>query len=130
MTLTLTDGFSADEHAARQAALAAALAAYDSRSLQLLTDVADRIGISFAYVDRITIEAYLERRLTNDEWDSVNTSFGALDLDDHLPLHDVADWIDAVVVRAEVIGRRDDDLPPAEDEHQVHVPATAPGGAP
>jgi hypothetical protein len=95
----------------RSAALASAVAAYGTATVQLLADVADQIGVSLAYVDRRTVEAHLERRLTAAEWAAVNGSFRALDLDDHLDVRDVADWIDAVLVRAEVAGRLPSDDP-------------------
>jgi len=107
--------------AARSAALASAVAAYGTAGLQLLTDVADQIGVTFAYVDRRTVEAHLERRLTDAEWAAVNDSFRALDLDDHLSPDDVADWVDAVLVRADVAGRDHADL--------LTVPAPRIGGA-
>lgn len=76
-------------------------------SHRLLTDLADVIGASIAYVDRPTVEAHLERPLSDQEWAATAQQFTAMALDDHVG--DAGslrtDWIEDVLAKAGVPGR-------------------------
>ena len=51
----------------RSWAVEALVAAYGGDAHRLLTELADALGASVAYVDRPTVEAHLERPLSDDE---------------------------------------------------------------
>jgi hypothetical protein len=91
-------------------ALTVLVAAYGGNTYRLLRDLGDHIGASLAYVDRATVEAHLERSLTNAEWDAANDQFTAMDFDDHVGDHGTirTDWIETVLANAEVPGYTDD----------------------
>ena len=80
---------------------------YGGDTHRLLTDLADVIGASIAYVDRPTVEAQLERRLSDAQWTAVTQQFTATAFDDHVG--DAGnlrtDWIEDVLARAGVPGR-------------------------
>jgi hypothetical protein len=91
----------------RRRACEALIAAYRGDTHRLLTDLADHLGASVAYVDRPTIEAHLERPLSAIEWSACASRFTAMAFDDH-----VGDagtirtaWIEDVLLRAGVPGR-------------------------
>ena len=92
---------------ARRAVLQALVDCYDGATHQLLTDLADVIGASIAYVDRPTVEAHLERSLSDREWAATVQQFTAMAFDDHVG--DAGslrtDWIEDVLARAGVPGR-------------------------
>src|SRR3954452_17664358 len=70
--------------AVRAWALEALVAAYGGDTYPLLTDLADRLEASIAYVDRATVEAHLERRLSEEEWSAVAAQFSAMAFDEHV----------------------------------------------
>lgn len=80
--------------------------AYDGNVYRLLRDLGDHLDLSLAYVDRATVDAHVERTLTNTEWQAVGGQFSALDFDDY-----VGDqgsfrtaWIETVLDKAGVPG--------------------------
>jgi hypothetical protein len=88
-------------------ALQALLAVYGGDTYRLLTDLADFIEASVAYVDRPTVEAHLERELTEDEWSAVAAQFTAMAFDEHVGDAGTVrtDWIEDRLHRARVPGR-------------------------
>jgi hypothetical protein len=90
----------------QQRVIAELIVAYDDNTYRLLRDLGDHLGLSLAYVDRLTIEAHLERTLSNAEWAATNDQFTALDLDDHVGEHGRlrTDWIETVLEKAGVPG--------------------------
>ena len=80
---------------------------YGGDTHRLLTDLADLIGASIAYVDRPTVEAHLERPLSDREWATTAQQFTAMAFDDHVGDADSlrTDWIEDVLARAGVPGR-------------------------
>ena len=92
---------------ARRAVLQALVDSYGGDTHRLLTDLADVIGASIAYVDRPTVEAHLERPLSDREWAAAAQQFTAMAFDDHVG--DAGslrtDWIEDVLARAGVPGR-------------------------
>lgn len=90
-----------------RAVLQAFVDSYGGDTHRLLTDLADVIGASIAYVDRPTVEAHLERPLSDREWAAVAQQFTAMAFDDHVG--DAGslrtDWIEDVLARAGVPGR-------------------------
>ena len=88
-------------------ALQAFVDSYGGDTHRLLTDLADVIGASIAYVDRPTVEAHLERPLSDREWAVTAQQFTAMAFDDHVG--DAGslrtDWIEGVLARAGVPGR-------------------------
>ncbi|MFD2093355.1 hypothetical protein [Blastococcus deserti] len=88
-------------------ALQALIAAYGGDTHRLLTDLADLVEASVAYVDRLTVEAHLERPLSDDEWSAVAAQFTAMAFDEHVGDAGTVrtDWIDDRLHRAGVPGR-------------------------
>jgi hypothetical protein len=88
-------------------ALRALIAAYGGDTFALLTDLADLLETSLAYVDRPTVEAHLERPLSDDEWSGVAAQFTAMAFDEHVGDAGTVrtDWIDDTLHRAGVPGR-------------------------
>ena len=90
-----------------RAVLQAFVDSYGGATHRLLTDLADVIGASIAYVDRPTVEAHLERPLSDREWAAAAQQFTAMAFDDHVG--DAGslrtDWIEDVLARAGVPGR-------------------------
>jgi hypothetical protein len=80
---------------------------YGGATHRLLTDLADAIGASIAYVDRPTVDAHLERPLSDREWAATVQEFTAMAFDDHVG--DAGslrtDWIEEVLGRAGLPGR-------------------------
>ncbi len=97
--------------AVRPWALQAVVAAYGGDTYQLLTDLADLLEASVAYVDRPTVEAHLERPLSDDQWFAVAAQFTGLAFDEHVGDAGTVrtDWIEDTLHRAGVPGR----TPPA-----------------
>ncbi len=97
--------------AVRPWALQALVAAYGGDTYQLLTDLADLLDASVAYVDRPTVEAHLERPLSDDQWFAVAAQFTGLAFDEHVGDAGTVrtDWIEDTLHRAGVPGR----TPPA-----------------
>jgi len=91
----------------RSWAVEAVIAAYGGATHRLLTDVADALEASVAYVDRPTVEAHLERPLSDGEWSAVAAQFTAMAFDEHVG--DAGslrpDWIEDRLHRAGVPGR-------------------------
>ena len=98
--------------AVRPWAVRAVLAAYGGDTFRLLTDLADLVDASVAYVDRPTVEAHLERPLSDEEWSAVAAQFTAMAFDEHVGDAGTVrtDWIEDRLHRAGVPGRT---LPPA-----------------
>ncbi|MCU1667898.1 MAG: hypothetical protein JWP40_825 [Blastococcus sp.] len=92
-------------------ALQVLVAAYGGDTYLLLTDLADLLEASVAYVDRPTVEAHLERPLSDGEWSAVAASFTAMAFDEHVGDGGTVrtDWIEDRLHRAGVPGR----TPPA-----------------
>jgi hypothetical protein len=92
--------------AVRPWALEVLVAAYGGNTYRLLTDLADLLEASVAYVDRPTVEAHLERPLSDDEWSAVAAQFTAMAFDEHVgdagPVR--TDWIEDTLRRAGVPG--------------------------
>jgi hypothetical protein len=90
----------------RGSAVTALVAAYDGSTYRLLTALADRLQLSLAYIDRETVEAHLERALSDDEWAAANDQFTALGFDEHVGDYGTfrTDWIETVLDKAGVPG--------------------------
>jgi hypothetical protein len=90
----------------RARTIAEVIAAYDGNTYWLLTDLADQLQLSLAYIDRETVEAHLERALADAEWAAANDQFSALDFDEHVGDHGSfrTDWIETVLDKAGVPG--------------------------
>jgi hypothetical protein len=80
---------------------------YGGASHRLLTDLTDVIGASIAYVDRPTVEAHLERALSDRAWAATVQQFRAMAFDDHVGDAGTVrtDWIGDVLATAGVPGR-------------------------
>jgi hypothetical protein len=80
---------------------------YGGATHRLLTELADIIGASIAYVDRPTVEAHLDRPLSDREWAATAQQFTAMAFDDHVGDAGTlrTDWIEGVLARAGVPGR-------------------------
>ena len=87
-------------------ALEALVAAYGGDTYRLLTDLADRLEASVAYVDRPTVEAHLERPLSDGDWSAVAAQFTAMAFDEHVGDAGTVrtDWIEDRLHRAGVPG--------------------------
>ena len=92
-------------------ALQVLVAAYGRDTYRLLTDLGDLLEASVAYVDRPTVEAHLERPLSDDDWSAVAAQFTAMTFDEHVGDAGTVrtDWIEDRLHRAGVPGR----TPPA-----------------
>ena len=92
-------------------ALQILVATYGGDTYRLLTDLADLLEASIAYVDRPTVEAHLERPLSDGEWSMVAAQFRAMSFDEHVGDAGSVrtDWIEDRLQRAGVPGR----TPPA-----------------
>lgn len=90
----------------RARALLTVVDAYDGNTYRLLRDLGDLLGLSLAYVDRETVEAHLERRLSDDHWVAIAGQFTALDFDDHVGDHGSfrTDWIESILEKAGLPG--------------------------
>jgi len=93
--------------AIRTWALEALVAAYRGDTYRLLTGLADLLEASLAYVDRPTVEAHLERPLSEGEWSAVADQFNAMAFDEHVGDAGTVrtDWIEDRLRRAGVAGR-------------------------
>ena len=91
----------------RSWAVQALVAAYGGDAHRLLTDLADLLEASVAYVDRPTVEAHLERPLSDGEWSAVAAQFAAMAFDEHAGEAGTVrtDWIEERLHRAGVPGR-------------------------
>lgn len=80
--------------------------AYGGNTYRLLSDLGDHVGLSLAYVDRLTVEAHLERTLSEAEWAAINEKFTALEFDEHVGDHGSfrTDWIETVLEQASIPG--------------------------
>src|SRR3954468_3673281 len=88
--------------AVRPWALQVLVAAYGGDSYRLLSDLADLLEASVAYVDRPTVEAHLERLLSDGDWSAVAAQFTAMAFDEHVGDAGTlrTDWIGAQLPRA------------------------------
>jgi hypothetical protein len=102
--------------AVRPWALQVLVAAYSGDTYRLLTDLADLLQASIAYVDRPTVEAHLERPLSDVDWSAVAASFTAMAFDEHVGNAGTVrtDWIEDTLRRAG-IRRRTPPTPPRPD---------------
>lgn len=93
--------------AVRPWALQVLVAAYGGDTYRLLTDLADLLEASVAYVDRPTVEAHLERPLSDGDWSAVAAQFTAMAFDEHVGDAGTVrtDWIEDTLGRAGVPGR-------------------------
>jgi hypothetical protein len=91
----------------RHQACEALVVAYGGDTYRLLTDLAGLLEASVAYVDRPTVEAHLERRLVDGEWAAVASRLTAMAFDEHVGDAGTirTDWIEDVLLRADVAGR-------------------------
>ena len=91
----------------RSWAVEALIAAYRGDTHRLLTELADALGASVAYVDRPTVEAHLERPLSDGEWSAVTAQFTAMAFDEHVGEAGTVrtDWIEDRLHCAGVPGR-------------------------
>src|SRR4051812_49740856 len=101
--------------AVRPWALQVLVAAYGRDTYRLLTDLADLLEASIAYVDRPTVEAHLERPLSDGDWSAVAAQFTAMAFDAHVGNAGTlrTDWIEDRLSRAGVSGH----TPPAPHPH-------------
>jgi hypothetical protein len=101
------DGVAPIRETVRSWALEALIAAYGGNTYRLLTDLADRVEATLAYVDRSTVEAHLERPLSAGEWSLVAAQFSAMAFDEHVGDAGTVrtDWIEDRLLRAGVAGR-------------------------
>jgi len=101
------DGVAPIGQSVRSWALQALVAAYNGDTYRLLTDLADLVEASVAYVDRPTVEAHLERQLTDNEWAALAAQFTAMAFDEHVGDAGTVrtDWIEDRLHRARVPGR-------------------------
>ena len=90
----------------RSWAVEALIAAYGGNTHRLLTELADALGASVAYVDRPTVEAHLERPLSDGEWSAVAAQFTAMAFDEHVGEAGTlrTDWIEDRLHRASIPG--------------------------
>ena len=104
--------------AVRPWALQVLVAAYGRDTFRLLTDLGNLLETSVAYVDRPTVEAHLERTLSDDEWSAVAAQFTAMSFDEHVGDAGAlrTDWIEDRLHRAGVPGR----IPPATRRSGPH----------
>src|SRR4051794_5138938 len=90
----------------RSWAVEALVAAYGGNAHRLLTELADALEASVAYVDRPTVEAHLERPLSDDEGPAAPPQSPAMAFDD--PVGEAGtvrtDWIEDRLHRAGVPG--------------------------
>jgi hypothetical protein len=102
--------------AVRTWVLEALVAAYGGDAYRLLTDLADLLEASLAYVDRPTVEAHLERPLSDDEWSAVAAQFSAMAFDEHVGDAGTlrTGWIEDRLHRAGVCGR----IPPSPTQSE------------
>ena len=103
------------------------VAAYNGNAYRLLRDLGDHLAASLAYVDRPTVEAHLERALSDAERAATNDQFTALDFDEHVGDHGSfrIDWIESVLEKAGVPGYGY----PADGQNAAHPTQSATGGA-
>jgi|1186.fasta_scaffold260828_2 hypothetical protein len=96
----------AEQAFARARAIAEVVTAYQGHTYRLLRTLADTLQLSLAYVDRATVEAHLERALSDAQWAAANDQFQAMDLDDHVGNQGTfrTDWIETVLEKAGVPG--------------------------
>jgi hypothetical protein len=106
----------------RRQACEALVATYDGETYRLLTDPAVLLEASVAYVDRLTVEAHLERPLSDDEWSVVAPRITAMVFDEHVGDAGTTrtDWIEDVLLRANVPGSgRTVSHPSSPPPHQI-----------
>ncbi|WP_299960492.1 hypothetical protein [uncultured Modestobacter sp.] len=91
-----------DPTANRHRLCAALVSAYDGDTYRLLTDLADLLEASVAYVDRSTVEAHLERSLPDLVWSAIASELTSMGFDEHIGDAGTTrtDWIDDVLLRA------------------------------
>ncbi|MGY5884760.1 hypothetical protein [Modestobacter lacusdianchii] len=101
------DGIALIRESIRPWALEAVVTAYGGDAYRLLTDLGDLLEASVAYVDRPTVEAHLERSLSDDEWSAVAAQFTAMAFDQHVGDAGTVrtDWIENRLHQAGVLGR-------------------------
>ena len=87
--------------------LQALVVAYDGDTYRLLTDLAGLLAASVAYVDRLTVEAHLERTLSDREWAAIAARLRPMAFDEHVGEAGSfrTDWIEDILTRSRVPGR-------------------------
>jgi hypothetical protein len=92
--------------AVRPWALQVLVATYGGDTYRLLTDLGDLLEASVAYVERPTVEAHLERPLSDGDWSAVAASVTAMAFDEHVGDAGTVrtDWIEDRLQRAGVPG--------------------------
>jgi hypothetical protein len=96
------------------------VAAYGGDTHQLLTDLGDLLEASVAYVNRPTVEAHLERPLSDGDWSAVAAQFTAMAFDQHVGDAGTlrTDWIEDTLRRAGLPGRTPPAPPRADPPRQ------------
>ncbi|MCU1620674.1 MAG: hypothetical protein JWR41_2680 [Modestobacter sp.] len=104
-----------EDPADRRRACADLVAAYGGDTYRLLTDLANLLQASVAYVDRPTVEAHLEWPLSDTEWSTIVCRFSAMAFDEHIGDAGTTrtDWIDDVLLPAGLPGRGRGDSRPS-----------------
>ena len=102
-----SDGVVPIRETVRPWALQVLVAAYGGDTYRLLTDLADLLEASIAYLDRPTVEAHLERPLSDGDWSAVAASFTPMAFDEHVGDAGTVrtDWIEDRLHCAGVPGR-------------------------
>jgi hypothetical protein len=92
--------------ASQARALVELVDAYGADTYRLLRDLGDHLGLSLAYVDRETVDAHIERTLSDGEWAAIAGQFTALDFDEHVGDHGSfrTNWIETVLEKAGIPG--------------------------
>lgn len=109
-----------DAAAGRHRLRVALVSAYNGDTYRLLTDLADLLEVSVAYVDRPTVEAHLERSLSDPAWSAIASRLTAMAFDEHIGDAGTirTDWIDDVLLQAGVPGRAPErSRPPTSPRH-------------
>jgi hypothetical protein len=70
-----------DDEVAAYLALSQALDHYTGTTYDLLTDVGNALGVTIAYVDRASVEAYLDTDLDPQQWAAITDTTQAMDFD-------------------------------------------------
>ncbi|MCZ2824604.1 MULTISPECIES: hypothetical protein [unclassified Modestobacter] len=109
-----------DAAANRHRLCVALVSAYSGDTYRLLTDLADLLEASVAYIDRHTVEAHIERSLSNPAWSAIASRLTAMAFDEHIGDAGTirTDWIDDVLLQAGVPGRiPENSRPPVLPRH-------------
>lgn len=88
--------------------------AYDGNTHRLLADVAGVLQASVAYVDRLTVEAHLERTLSDRDWAAIAGRLSPMAFDEHVGEAGSfrTNWIEDILAQSAVPGRTPSIAPP------------------